>query len=107
MVRRPPRSTLFPYTTLFRSLLGPRRAIAEVMTTDGVRVIGNRDERWMRGRPELDEVIPGIGQAVAEEDELAGVVGERGGREREGQQHEQHQYSTPESNLRAGNGGHP
>src|SRR2546430_4407556 len=26
MIRRPPRSTLFPYTTLFRSLLGSRRA---------------------------------------------------------------------------------
>src|SRR3712207_9110433 len=26
MIRRPPRSTLFPYTTLFRSLLGGRRA---------------------------------------------------------------------------------
>src|SRR5260221_6275532 len=26
MIRRPPRSTLFPYTTLFRSLLGPMRA---------------------------------------------------------------------------------
>src|SRR5258705_2989425 len=25
MIRRPPRSTLFPYTTLFRSPLGPRR----------------------------------------------------------------------------------
>src|SRR5215470_10350652 len=25
MIRRPPRSTLFPYTTLFRSLLGGRR----------------------------------------------------------------------------------
>src|SRR2546421_8053473 len=25
MIRRPPRSTLFPYTTLFRSLLCPRR----------------------------------------------------------------------------------
>src|SRR5260221_6036877 len=24
MIRRPPRSTLFPYTTLFRSLWGPR-----------------------------------------------------------------------------------
>src|SRR5437588_4485509 len=23
MIRRPPRSTLFPYTTLFRSLIGP------------------------------------------------------------------------------------
>src|SRR2546422_7710233 len=25
MIRRPPRSTLFPYTTLFRSLLPPQR----------------------------------------------------------------------------------
>src|SRR2546427_501907 len=25
MIRRPPRSTLFPYTTLFRSLIEPRR----------------------------------------------------------------------------------
>src|SRR5256885_8391236 len=24
MIRRPPRSTLFPYTTLFRSFIGPR-----------------------------------------------------------------------------------
>src|SRR5258705_7594201 len=26
MIRRPPRSTLFPYTTLFRSVLGPEAA---------------------------------------------------------------------------------
>src|SRR5258707_3506630 len=34
MIRRPPRSTLFPYTTLFRSL----RVVAE---TDGLVVFGN------------------------------------------------------------------
>src|SRR3712207_8947437 len=28
MIRRPPRSTLFPYTTLFRSLLGRAAALA-------------------------------------------------------------------------------
>src|SRR5258708_31813745 len=28
MIRRPPRSTLFPYTTLFRSLLGPDAGLA-------------------------------------------------------------------------------
>src|SRR3712207_7420068 len=27
MIRRPPRSTLFPYTTLFRSPVGPARAV--------------------------------------------------------------------------------
>src|SRR2546427_8850814 len=34
MIRRPPRSTLFPYTTLFRSqdLGGPRRAFAALRT---------------------------------------------------------------------------
>src|SRR3712207_8750279 len=30
MIRRPPRSTLFPYTTLFRSLLGGRREVTLV-----------------------------------------------------------------------------
>src|SRR3712207_8270009 len=43
MIRRPPRSTLFPYTTLFRSppliahtsLRGRERAITEGGTTDG------------------------------------------------------------------------
>src|SRR3712207_8871858 len=35
MIRRPPRSTLFPYTTLFRSptVAGPRRAGRLVTTT--------------------------------------------------------------------------
>src|SRR5256885_11140464 len=28
MIRRPPRSTLFPYTTLFRSLLGGGKSVA-------------------------------------------------------------------------------
>src|SRR3712207_8321358 len=30
MIRRPPRSTLFPYTTLFRSGLNPSRILATV-----------------------------------------------------------------------------
>src|SRR5438034_7324976 len=44
MIRRPPRSTLFPYTTLFRSKvrgsprrgLGIRRAIARVISSAGI-----------------------------------------------------------------------
>src|SRR5205807_3872488 len=31
MIRRPPRSTLFPYTTLFRSRLGVLRAIEDLL----------------------------------------------------------------------------
>src|SRR5689334_23540208 len=38
MIRRPPRSTLFPYTTLFRSvLLHPRQAQPEVPGAGGER----------------------------------------------------------------------
>src|SRR5688572_31634953 len=41
MIRRPPRSTLFPYTTLFRSrLLAARRVVA-----DDRGVVRVRDER--------------------------------------------------------------
>src|SRR2546430_10114884 len=38
MIRRPPRSTLFPYTTLFRSLIGTdrRRSVRELTITRGV-----------------------------------------------------------------------
>src|SRR5258708_22404116 len=42
MIRRPPRSTLFPYTTLFRSLnpqssYGTQKAIAELLLADYTR----------------------------------------------------------------------
>src|SRR5687767_15442933 len=33
MIRRPPRSTLFPYTTLFRSGPGPLRNVGWLLTT--------------------------------------------------------------------------
>src|SRR3712207_7262965 len=43
MIRRPPRSTLFPYTTLFRSTTDCteafRRAIAECASAGGGRVV--------------------------------------------------------------------
>src|SRR5260221_7109959 len=39
MIRRPPRSTLFPYTTLFRSLLNRRYALPEYYEhTKGVTI---------------------------------------------------------------------
>src|SRR5688572_31608677 len=34
MIRRPPRSTLFPYTTLFRSRTGPRSFVADLYERD-------------------------------------------------------------------------
>src|SRR2546429_7090100 len=42
MIRRPPRSTLFPYTTLFRSSLGQRAPAPSGPPVDGVR---HRDDR--------------------------------------------------------------
>src|SRR2546426_4767173 len=35
MIRRPPRSTLFPYTTLFRSVTGARERIVAVIGSIG------------------------------------------------------------------------
>src|SRR3989475_7762981 len=53
MIRRPPRSTLFPYTTLFRSLVamshGHRHAERERHARDRVRV-GQRDHGERHGR---------------------------------------------------------
>src|SRR5690348_18171625 len=57
MIRRPPRSTLFPYTTLFRSLLGARGgALADVGAAAealGVGLGGHRDHRSEEHTSEL------------------------------------------------------
>src|SRR5256885_3698751 len=45
MIRRPPRSTLFPYTTLFRSGGHERGSKARTLTyAEGVRVLCQRSE---------------------------------------------------------------
>src|SRR2546430_14212434 len=46
MIRRPPRSTLFPYTTLFRSALGARRK----QSSDGHARRPGPDAAHTRGR---------------------------------------------------------
>src|SRR2546429_1333337 len=52
MIRRPPRSTLFPYTTLFRSLSKP--ALEIVLEDRGIRVNAQK----LCGRP-LEEIRSG------------------------------------------------
>src|SRR2546430_12677294 len=52
MIRRPPRSTLFPYTTLFRSDAGVRQRLAE--------------RRNQRVRPDRVETEPGPARRVRE-----------------------------------------
>src|SRR3712207_7389226 len=54
MIRRPPRSTLFPYTTLFRSGIGARQRRAA--DRDHVR----RRRRVARGRP----AVAGAGEVA-------------------------------------------
>src|SRR2546430_6602596 len=53
MIRRPPRSTLFPYTTLFRSLLDalklPAQRVAEIATLP--------QEKLLEGMAATDPVI--------------------------------------------------
>src|SRR5258708_20360335 len=49
MIRRPPRSTLFPYTTLFRSPVPGRRECAHVLPDRGPGGAGLRaDHRHLR-----------------------------------------------------------
>src|SRR2546426_7381167 len=56
MIRRPPRSTLFPYTTLFRSLLGP----AGGQRSRHAREMGQpQDVRELRGHGRPGPGLPG------------------------------------------------
>src|SRR5688572_32708833 len=48
MIRRPPRSTLFPYTTLFRSHSGSKRAREEHRPRRGVVPIALTDRKSTR-----------------------------------------------------------
>src|SRR2546430_15716862 len=52
MIRRPPRSTLFPYTTLFRSRGG---RVAEGCEVDGVVVSGRPDAGGLQDRKSVVE----------------------------------------------------
>src|SRR2546430_7879069 len=55
MIRRPPRSTLFPYTTLFRSSMSSCAGVAE----RGAR-------RFAHGSESLAAAVPALGSAAAD-----------------------------------------
>src|SRR5438034_7085711 len=64
MIRRPPRSTLFPYTTLFRSLRVPRsefRRQAAILfdRDDPMHARGEDGRQGSRPRPDLEHDVPG------------------------------------------------
>src|SRR2546430_10666877 len=50
MIRRPPRSTLFPYTTLFRSLSQGSKSSASQISTRSVPSRNSRAGGWERDR---------------------------------------------------------
>src|SRR2546426_8114161 len=63
MIRRPPRSTLFPYTTLFRSNVQDVAALVKTMDAAGVRTVVHLDGGWGEGLKKnlqrFDEAYPG------------------------------------------------
>src|SRR3712207_7024002 len=61
MIRRPPRSTLFPYTTLFRSRqTNPERYAPDLVKDKGLRVISRLFVVWAFLSLALPAVIGGL-----------------------------------------------
>src|SRR2546426_3915356 len=60
MIRRPPRSTLFPYTTLFRSVV--RQAIdnfsLQQASNEILSLLGAFKKQWDEFVKKLDELVP-------------------------------------------------
>src|SRR3712207_8067507 len=55
MIRRPPRSTLFPYTTLFRSLVGEVPVVAVPVGLPADERLAGRRRGHRRDRPHTGE----------------------------------------------------
>src|SRR3712207_8672663 len=55
MIRRPPRSTLFPYTTLFRSVLQLPAQVPRLLGHPGGGRVGGTPRQVHPARAELDE----------------------------------------------------
>src|SRR5256885_13221537 len=69
MIRRPPRSTLFPYTTLFRSVRGGKTVfVAGALPGERIRLRRTRRHR-QHDDAELLEVLEPSGARVARSEE--------------------------------------
>src|SRR5260370_5784146 len=73
MIRRPPRSTLFPYTTLFRSAQGDGRGARSLVDGGGAAGAGEVGERPDRKRTRLNSSHTWIADAVFCLDKKRGV----------------------------------
>src|SRR2546422_8495041 len=56
MIRRPPRSTLFPYTTLFRSCTNSRRVMRAWELMSDIPPLPNRGEWGVRSEEHTSEL---------------------------------------------------
>src|SRR3712207_8878904 len=79
MIRRPPRSTLFPYTTLFRSRVALLLGLADAEDRPEVR-LERGDDLGLQRAVGLVEVLPALG--VAEDDAVDVELGEHRRRDR-------------------------
>src|SRR3712207_9276565 len=66
MIRRPPRSTLFPYTTLFRSTRGPwlRQHDPDLLPNGNILLFDNQGHVGPGGITRVMEFDPGTQQIV-------------------------------------------
>src|SRR3712207_7079542 len=69
MIRRPPRSTLFPYTTLFRSTGG---SAAAALGRGHIKLLGRRP---VVDQPDVDDGVHAHGHDLADQRELLAHVG--------------------------------
>src|SRR3712207_7158320 len=68
MIRRPPRSTLFPYTTLFRSPVHRITIIPRGTAALGLTMTRPLEDRYLATEPELTDMLAfAMGGRVAEE----------------------------------------
>src|SRR3712207_7074641 len=70
MIRRPPRSTLFPYTTLFRSGLADKLTLfyaPKLLGVEGVPLMGSLHVAGMSGAPTFRiDAVEKMGEDVAD-----------------------------------------
>src|SRR3989449_6294701 len=79
MIRRPPRSTLFPYTTLFRSVEHRARSLAAERRDQLVEVAaGQRHHRGVEDRGRGALVLAELRVDLAPDREVGEMRGERG-----------------------------
>src|SRR5438093_7862907 len=74
MIRRPPRSTLFPYTTLFRSRMSPAIELCQRLQKEGaiLRVHDPRSEEHTSELQSLTNLVCRLLLEKKKEGELAG-----------------------------------